>query len=164
MHQFEDSDEIETLKSREKMLQRGKFTANGYVFTVKPLLLGEEDEYLEDVKVALYPRAEGKKPEDFTDKELSQYAIWLFSQRNEVALPKKQGLLDKLKLRLVKTFCKNYQYYSDNPKAMGIIKWVEKKIYYKNKRIKFYDLERKYGLSKSEIIKMLGYFEELSGF
>ncbi len=154
---------FESENSEEIMLERGKFTANGYTFTVKPIYLGEEDEYKEDVKFALYPRTNEKK--EYTDKELNQYAILLFSKNNGFSVSTAPtGLFGKLKLCLVKTFCKNYQYYSDNPAIVGVIKWIEKKVYYKNKRIKFYQLERKYGLSKAEIIKLFGYFEYLSGF
>lgn len=141
-----------------KMLERGEFVANGYKFKVKPIYLGEESDYLDDVTYVLYPRR--KDGEEITDKDLSIYAMGLFKADNQQAL----GFFQKLKRWFVKTFIHNHEYYSDNPNVVGLVKWIEKKVYYKNRPIHFYDLERKFGLSKAEIVKLLGYFQELSGF
>lgn len=147
----------------ETMTQRGTFEANGFTFTVKPVYLGEEDEYLEDVPYALYPRKKDEK--EPTSKDLSHYAIMLF--RNDVVDSDKTytpGLFERFKRWFAKTFTKKYEYYSDNPSVLGLVKWIEKKVYYKGKPVRFYDLERKFGLTKSEIVKLFGYFQELSGF
>lgn len=145
----------------ETMLERGIFEANGYKFTVKPIFLGEETEYLSDVSYALYPRA--KEGQEFTDKDLSRYAIALFkNEKSEVE--QDLGLFDRFKRWFAKTFKHNYEYYSDNPSVIGLVKWIERKVYYKGRNIKFYDLERKFGLNKSEIVKLFGYFQDLSGF
>ena len=147
----------------ETMLERGTFEANGYKFTVKPIFLGEEAEYLDDVAYALYPRA--KKGEEITDKDLSHYAMMLFREVNSKNNKHERvGLLERFKRWFAKTFIKNYEYYSDNPSVLGLVKWIERKVYYKNKRIKFYELERKFGLTKAEIVKLFGYFQDLSGF
>lgn len=147
----------------DTMLERGIFEANGYKFTVRPIFLGEESEYLSDVSYALYPRA--KEGEELTDKDLSHYAIMLFRKENSVIQkPERIGLLERFKRWFAKTFTKNYEYYSDNPSVLGLVKWIERKVYYKNKRIKFYELERKFGLTKAEIVKLFGYFQDLSGF
>ena len=147
----------------ETMLERGTFEANGYKFTVKPIFLGEESEYLEDVAYALYPRA--KEGEEITDKDLSHYAMMLFREVNSKNdKHERVGLFERFKRWFSKTFIKNYEYYSDNPSVLGLVKWIERKVYYKNKRIKFYELERKFGLTKAEIVKLFGYFQDLSGF
>lgn len=153
----------DTDNGMETMLERGIFEANGYKFTVKPIFLGEESEYLEDVAYALYPRA--KEGEELTDKDLSHYAMMLFrksSDKNDKH--ERVGLFERFKRWLAKTFTKKYEYYSDNPSVLGLVKWIERKVYYKGKRVRFYDLERKYGLTKSEIVKLFGYFQDLSGF
>lgn len=147
----------------ETMLERGTFEANGYKFIVKPIFLGEEAEYLDDVAYALYPRA--KEGEEITDKDLSHYAMMLFREVNSKNNKHERvGLFERFKRWFAKTFIKNYEYYSDNPSVLGLVKWIERKVYYKNKRIKFYELERKFGLTKAEIVKLFGYFQDLSGF
>ena len=147
----------------ETMLERGTFEANGYKFTVKPIFLGEEAEYLDDVAYALYPRA--KEGEEITDKDLSHYAMMLFREVNSKNNKHERvGLFERFKRWFAKTFIKNYEYYSDNPSVLGLVKWIERKVYYKNKHIKFYELERKFGLTKAEIVKLFGYFQDLSGF
>ena len=145
------------------MLERGIFEANGHKFTVKPIFLGEETEYLSDVAYALYPRA--KEGEELTDKDLSHYAIMLFRKpSSEVDHPERFGIFERFKRWFAKTFIKNYEYYSDNPSVLGLVKWIERKVFYKGKPIKFYELERKFGLNKAEIVKLFGYFQDLSGF
>lgn len=147
----------------ETMLERGVFVANGYKFTVKPIYLGEETEYLSDVSYALYPRT--KEGQEITDKDLSHYAMMLFRKENGINAEKERiGLFERFKRWFAKTFKHNYEYYSDNPSVLGLVKWIEKKVSYKGRSIKFYDLERKYGLTKSEIVKLFGYFQDLSGF
>lgn len=146
----------------ETMLERGIFVANGYKFVVKPIYLGEESEYLSDVSYALYPHT--KDGQELTDKDLSRYAIALFQLNPSDNENEQLGLFGKIKRWLVKAFSKDYRFYSYNPSILGLVKWIEKKVYYKGKRIKFYQLERKFGLSKSEIVKLFGYFQELSGF
>lgn len=146
--------------SYEVMTERGKFTANGYTFTVKPVFWGEEPEYLEDVRYSLYPKGE----EELSDEQLGKYAIALYQVTKENSHTESLNLIEKIKLKLVKLFFKDYKYYSDNKEIIGIIKWIEKKVYYKNKRIRFYDLERKFGLNKAEIIRLFKYFLEISNF
>lgn len=145
------------------MLERGIFEANGYKFTVKPVFLGEESEYIEDVGGAFYPRK--KNGEELTDKDMSHYAMALF-QKTSGTNDRQEwlGLFGRFKRWFAKTFTKNYEYYSDNPSVLGLVKWIERKVYYKGKRIRFYDLERKFGLNKSEIVKLFVYFQDLSGF
>lgn len=151
---------------RNSMFERGKITLNGYTFTVKPILLGEEDDYREDVKYNLYPRnPDGTKKTDCTELELKQYIRYLFKKDDMTTFTNGQaGLLKKIKLWLVKTFRRDYMYYSDNLAVLGLVKWIEKKVYYKGRHIRFYDLERKYKLTKIEILKLFEYFEELSDF
>ena len=147
--------------SYEVMQERGKFEANGYIFTIEPVYFGEEEEYWQDVQFLLHP-----EKDDCTDRDLAKFGIMLFqmggSKGNNVK--GQLGLFQRMILWLVKHTTKRYKYYSDNPSMVGAIKWIEKKVKYKGKHIRFYDLERKFGLSKSEIIKMFGYFEAMSGF
>lgn len=146
--------------NRENMLERGKFEANGYTFTVKPVYLGEVDDYFEDMSLSPVP-TEGY--ETLSDKELSKWAIALFSKSaNEVENKPKKKFKFKF---LSKLFHKNdYNYYNHLPKVQPLIKWIEQKVEYKGKKIKFYDLERKYGLNKAEIERLFIYFHELSNF
>ena len=145
------------------MLERGIFMANGYKFVVKPIFLGEETEYLSDVSYALYPHA--KDGQEVSEKDLSHYAIMLFRKDfGNDNKAEKLGLFEKFKRWFAKTFIKNYEYYSDNPSVLGLVKWIERKVYYKGRKIRFYDLERKFGLTTSEIVELFGYFQDLSGF
>lgn len=156
------SNEINKESDRQNMLERGEFVANGYKFVVKPICLGEEDEYLEDVPYVLYPQMkEGKDP---TDKDLSRYAIALFRNPSGSDDEKSLGFIERIKLWFHKKFSRDYKYYSDNPSVLGLVKWIEKKVYYNGKHIRFYDLERKYGLNKTEIVKLFGFFQDMSGF
>lgn len=145
----------------DAMLERGIFIANGYKFVVKPIYLGEETEYMLDVPYFIYPQP--KDNEEITDKDLNRYAMMLF-QKSKNPKNQKIGLFERFKRWFAKTFKKNYEYYSDNPSVLGLVKWIERKVYYKGKNIKFYDLERKFGLTKSEIMELFGYFQDLSGF
>ena len=150
----------------EIMFERGHFTANGYTFTVEPVRLGEEEQYLSDVRFFLYPHDEnGRAVEEPTEQELTRFAIALFMKKGaKKKAPSKPGLIPRVKLWLAKHIKKDYRLYADNPEIMGALKWIERKVKYKGKNIRFYDLERKYGLSKAEIINLFGYFEKMSGF
>lgn len=148
----------------DTMMERGEIVLNGHKFVVKPIYLGEEHDYLEDVSYSLYPRI--KEDQEPTQKELSRFAIFLFSQfeGDDEKSPVHKGLFGKIKMWFIKRFIHDYRYYSDNPSVVNLVKWIEKKVYYKKKPIKFYDLERKFGLNKAEIIELFRYFQDLSGF
>lgn len=148
----------------DTMMERGEIILNGYKFVVKPIYLGEEHDYLEDVSYSLYPRV--KEEQEPTQKDLSRYAIFLFSQfdRDNEKSTVRKGLFSIIKKWFVRRFIHNYRYYSDNTNIVNLVKWIEKKVYYKKKPIKFYDLERKFGLNKAEILELFQYFQELSGF
>lgn len=148
--------------SKDTMLERGEFIANGYKFTVKPIYLGEETDFLNDVPYTLYPSK--KDDTELTEKDLSRYAIYLFNGSKENNNSKKKNIFSKIIDFFKKKIDKNQLYYAGNESVLGLVKWIEKKVYYKGKNIKFYDLERKYKLSKSEIVKLFGYFQDLSGF
>lgn len=151
------------IKNEETMFERGKFTANGYTFTVKPVYLGEEDEYLSQVTVSPVPvENNGEKFDKTDDKKMGQWAIVLFSESLNGVKKKKKGKLYQFFTWLFKR--RDYHYYDDVPSIQPIIKWLEKKVTYNGKRIRFYDLERKYGLSKADIERLFIYFHEISGF
>lgn len=152
------------IKNEQTMLERGKFVANGYTFTVRPVYLGEEDDFLSQVTISPVP----VNPESNTvektkdDKQLGKYAIALFSEALNNVKKKTHG-------RIYEFFCwlfkrRDYRYYKDVPLMQPLIMWIEKKVTYNGKKVYFYDLERKYGLSKAEIERLFIYFYELSGF
>lgn len=157
----ESKSNVEIL-NEDIMMERGKFTANGYTFTVKPVYLGEEDEYFSDMTISPVPKREEGDDEP-TDKDLSRWAIALFSSKvNEIQNNRKRGILSRFFAWL---FHRNdYRYYSDKPAVMPLVKWLEKKVTYKGRKVRFYQLERKYGLNKAEIERLIIYFHELSGF
>lgn len=150
--------------NEDLMMERGKFEANGYTFTVYPVRLKEENDFFFDIELSPIPKqvADGGS---MTDEELALYVITLFSisaNYGEGEQPKK---ISKFRQFIIKyIFHNDYRYYEDRPKIMRFLKWFEKRVEYKNKPIKFYDLERKYGLSKAEIGKLFIYFYQLVGF
>lgn len=157
----------------EQMLERWTYTANGYTFTVRPVMLGEERDFLDDLKASPVPsqiiEEEGVMP---TDKELSRWAITLFSDalneplRNDDTSGKKKSLFDRLKVFfLVKVLKKkNHNYYEDFPAVHPILKWIERKVTYQGNPVLFYELERKYQLNKAEIEKLFIFLYQISGF
>lgn len=152
------------IKNEETMLERGKFVANGYTFTVRPVYLGEEDNFLSQVTISPVPVNPDSNTveESKDDKQLGKYAIALFSEALNNVTKKTHG-------RIYEFFCwlfkrRDYRYYKDVPLMQPLIMWIEKKVTYNGKKVYFYDLERKYGLSKTEIERLFIYFYELSGF
>lgn len=147
--------------NEDVMMERGKFTANGYVFHVKPVYLGEEDKYFSEVTVNPVLKSNDEGEHEPTDKELGRWAIALFSNTVNQS--------EKKKSKILSFFCKiffrkNYHYYDNYPTIQPLIKWIEKKVTYKGKKIRFYDLERKFGLRKADIQRLFIFFNEISGF
>lgn len=171
---------IEKEKELQKdiMLERGKFCANGHVFEVKPIYLGEEDAYLESLTMSPVPKpivdANGKET-SLSDKEIGQFLQFFFSNRRlaefehqskrkiDRLFPNGNPITEASVWRLKKTK-RNYLYYCDNPNAMIMAMWLERKVSYRGRKIRFYDLERKFMLNKSEIERLICYLHELSGF
>lgn len=157
---------IEVIKNADNedvMLERGKFLANGYTFIVKPVYLGEEDEYLSEMTISPIPIAkDGEEIDQSNDKQMSQWSIALFSESLNGVKKKKRGRFYNFLCWLFRR--RDYRYYSDTPAIQPLIKWIEKKVTCNGKKIRFYDLERKYGLSKADIERLFIYFHELSGF
>lgn len=158
------NDVFNEIVSESTMMERGKFTANGYTFTVRPVYLGEEDDYLSEIAVSPVPVSnEGKPDYDLEDdKKLGQWSIALFSKTLNKTGKIKHGRFYNFLRKLFRK--KDYRYYADVPAIQPLIKWIERKVTYKGRKIHFYDLERKYGLSKAEIERLFIYFHELSGF
>lgn len=144
--------------------QRGFFKANGYEFTVYPIMLDEVSEYIHDGVVV--PKKINNEGKELTDKELGQFLITCFSSPSK----KEDSLCDKKETSIFKSVKslfkreKNIIDYSQYPYAYGFVKWIEKKVFYKGKSIMFQDLERKYFLTKPEIAKLIIYLNESSGF
>lgn len=158
---------IETNKNVENedvMMERGRFSANGYTFVVRPVYLGEEDEYLSQVTFSPVPISKDGEidVEKNDDKKLGQWVIALFSESLNGIKKKKKGRIYNFLSWLFRR--RDYRYYSDVPTIQPLIMWLERKVTYKGKKVYFYDLERKYGLSKADIERLFIYFHELSGF
>lgn len=151
--------------NKDEMMERGRFTANGYTFVVRPVYLGEEDAYFEDMKIRPTPPDKDDGTQ-YSDTELGRYAMVLFS-RTTSAYHKddRKPAFGGIKRLFRKLFPKkDYTYYSDLPAVMPLVKWLERKVTYKGRKIRFYDLERKFGLNKTEIQQLIDYFHEISGF
>lgn len=165
-----DADNKNAILNEDTMMERGRFTANGYTFAVEPVYLGEERAYIADMTISptpnYYNEDKTTKPiAELTDKELGSWAIALFTTdtTNSMAdTDDTKNLFSRLYERFSKP--KDYRYYKDNPAVQPFIKWIERKVSYNGKPIKFYDLERKFGLNKAEIERLFIYFHELSGF
>lgn len=154
----EQENNLEVLHE-DVMMERGKFTANGHTFMVRPVYLKEESEYFSEMHISPAPPSGEEK----TDKELAQYAIALFGDHvNNPDGGKKESGLKGFFSRLFRR--RNYRYYDDVPVIQPLVKWLERKVTYKGRRIRFYDLERKYGLNKAEIEKLIIYFQQISFF
>lgn len=150
--------------NNDVFVQRGIFKANGYEFTVYPIMLDEVSEYIHDGVVV--PKKINNEGKELTDKELGQFLITCFSSPSK----KEDSLCDKKETSIFKSVKslfkreKNIIDYSQYPYASGFVKWIEKKVFYKGKSIVFQDLERKYFLTKPEIAKLIIYLNESSGF
>lgn len=155
---------MENVVNEEAMLERGKFIANGYTFIVKPVYLGEEDSYLSQLTVSPVPvKLEGETEIDKdNDKKMGDWIIALFSKQINDKTPKEHGKIYNFFMRLFHR--RDYRYYSHVPTIQPLIMWLERKVTYKGRKVYFYDLERKYGLSKADIERLIIYFHELSGF
>lgn len=150
--------------NEDLMMERGKFEANGYTFMVYPVRLKEENDFFSCLELSPIPKqiVDG---ETMTDEELALYVITLFSKNANYGPDERPKEISKFRKFIIKYIYRNdYHYYEDRPKIMQFIKWIEKRVEYKNKPVKFYDLERKYGLSKAEIGKLFIYFYQLVGF
>lgn len=150
--------------NEDLMMERGKFEANGYTFTVYPVRLGEENDFFNDLQLSPIPKqiADG---ETMTDEELALYVITLFGESVNYSDGEKPKAISKFRKFIVRyIYRNNYRFYENRPKIMPFIRWIERKVECKGKRIRFYDLERKYGLSKAEIGRLFIYFYQLTGF
>lgn len=145
------------------MMERGKFEANGYTFTVKPITLREEDEYFADLKLSPIPPSVIETGDIPTDQELGRWVIALFSAKANGGSPyPKMTKWRKFWIWLLHR--NDYHYYSDCKNIVGYVKWIERKVRYKGKHIKFYQLEKKFELSKAEIGRLFIYLYQLTGF
>lgn len=158
------------ITSEEVMMERGKFAANGFTFFIRPVYFEEIEEYLLEMELPLVPSTKEDIEELQTDeKKMGHWAIALFSaelnEKEKENKPKKRGLLYKLKRIFETVFYRNdYRYYKAYPKMVNSIKWIERKVFYNGKPIRFYDLERKFNLSKADIERMFIYLHDISGF
>lgn len=150
-----DTEEVRT--KQDIMMERGMFTANGHTFKVRPIYLGEEDDYIKELKASPVPIPPQEGEPELTDKQLSHFLITFFSKT-------RKGSEDTKKNRRKERVYKDYRRYSYNTDTMIVAKWIEKKVTYHGRKVRVYDLERKFGLNKAEIERMFMYLHELSGF
>lgn len=160
--EVEDTKESENAFKKETFDQRGIFEANGYKFTVYPILCKEVSEYIND-KVMI-PKQFDENGNKISDKDLGKFLISCFSTVSDDK--NNQGSINNVNRKSVfKTRNnKNDVDYSKYKYAYGFVKWIEKKVYYNGKPVKFEDLEMKYSLTKSEIAKLIIYLSDFSGF
>lgn len=157
------NNQIETMQQqKDKMDEKGRIMLNGFEFIITPIFIGEEEKFRNDVTFSALPRKENKD-EDFTDKELSDHMITIFANQ---AFEKKENkckiITNKKAIKIIKKFSKKH-YYADKY-AKPLVYWLQQKIRYKDKLVKFYDLERKFKLSKSDIGKIIVTLYKISGF
>lgn len=154
-------EEVKKENFEDVMNEMGTFTVGAITFTVIPIYFGEESRYFRDVTLSPMPVSQDGDKE-FTDKELAQWGIALFSEETNSTKPIR---FRKLKELFFKIFpLRNYRYYYFVPVIQPLIKWIERKVRLNGKRIRFYDLERKYKLTKADIEKLIIYIHELSFF
>ena len=162
---MEEKQSINEVGMYETIQERGSYYANGYKFEVEPIRFEEESSYFRDVPLSIYlQNPEKEDREEITEQYLARLIASLFQSNSEEEVEASLGKYGRLKLWLVKLTSKRYKYYSDNPSVIGLIKWLERKVKYKHKHIRFYDLERKYKLTKREIAGLFLYMHNLSGF
>lgn len=160
----EKSFNIDNNYNNDVFVQRGFFKANGYEFTVYPIMLDEVSEYIHDGVIV--PKKINNEGKELTDKELGQFLITCFSspskKENTVTEKKETNIFKIIKSLFRKQ--KKVVDYSQYQYASGFVKWIEKKVFYKGKHVMFQDLERVYFLTKPEIAKLIIYLNESSGF
>lgn len=157
-------DDEEDGYTKEQMLERGYFEANGYIFDVRPITFFESMEIFNDKKVWI-PSRYDQNGEEFTDQELGRMFMRFFKKKEpeqreatRVEAPSKTSLFKRKKAE------EESVDYSQYPDAWPMIKWLERKVSYEGEPIKFTDLETKFLLTKGEIVNLLIYLFEMSGF
>lgn len=160
----EEDGEEELEYTKEQMLERGYFEANGYIFDVRPITFFESMEIFNDKKVWI-PSRYDQNGEEFTDQELGRMFMRFFKKKEpeqreatQVEAPSKTSLFKRRKAE------EESVDYSQYPDAWPMIKWLERKVSYNGEPIKFTELETKYLLTKGEIVNLLIYLFEMSGF
>ena len=162
----EEDGEEELEYTKEQMLERGYFEANGYIFDVRPITFFESMEIFNDKKVWI-PSRYDQNGEEFTDQELGRMFMRFFKKKEpeqreatQVEAPSKTSPFSFLK----KEKKEESVDYSQYPDAWPMIKWLERKVSYEGEPIKFTELEIKFLLTKGEIFNLLIYLFEMSGF
>ena len=160
----EEDGEEELEYTKEQMLERGYFEANDYIFDVRPITFFESMEIFNDKKVWI-PSRYDQNGEEFTDQELGRMFMRFFKKKEpeqreatQVEAPSKTSLFKRKKSEQESVD------YSQYPDAWPMIKWLERKVSYEGEPIKFTELETKFLLTKGEIVNLLIYLFEMSGF
>lgn len=152
--------------SKELVLERYCFEANGLKFEIKPITFREswdfihsgafipqkykppkmsfEDSEIEEIEEEL---------EEYTEDELGFSMISLF-----------KPLSDDEKSNNIGNSPIVPGYHNFSKQAQATIYWLQRKVYYNGKPIVFDDLETTYKLTKGQIAKMLLQLAECSGF
>lgn len=163
-------------KQKDMMMDRTYVNINGFEFMVKPVFLGEEREFLKYYTTPFMAIA--NEDGEITTKAKLDLMLKMFNTQNKseteidirveatkkIQEVKDMSLFGVLKKYIYKKFgVVEIDYYDGTP-AYGLIVWLEKKVYYEGKKIRFSDLERKYDLTKLEIYELITHFLEISNF
>lgn len=152
-------------ESRDIILERTLLEINGHTFKIKPITLGEEVDFQTDFKYSIMPETNGKEIED---DDIMQLMMGLFADKKRIL--EEMGSIHIRKKTWTQIFKELYyrnrkdKKYYQNVAGYGMVKWLEKKVSCNGRKIKFYDLERKYGLTKLEIHQLMSKFMEISNF
>ena len=139
--------------------KRGVFKANDLSFRVLPVDGTETIPFYALINVAQkMANAEGRV-------NTSLLLVGLFTDVDEKGA-KKRPIQKRLKIKFCEMFYKDYRRYERYAYGKQLAKWIEKLVLLDktNKPVRYYDLEKKYLLSKEDIAKLLIYICELSGF
>lgn len=156
--------------SREIMLQRWTFSANNYTFVLIPVFLKEIPEFIEDSLPFIEGTGENGEVTEFDYKKFMLFnfmttveSVNPILQENEADKSNKPEVSGRFKkiINRQKTLTNEY---SKILNGGMIAKWMERKVKYDDKPIRFDDLEEKFFLNKTEIAKMYQKLVEISDF
>lgn len=135
----------------------GHITFNGVKFDVEPIFLDEIAEFTNDgLPIPQVEQADGTPT---SDRDLSLFLISVFAAKapeTDTETTASKGLFGKATTQATAT--------TENRFAKSYKKWVEKKIKVNGESIQLSDLDRKYHLTKSDIVRLIRFLYEYSGF
>lgn len=179
----------ETMASYNITTHRGRFTLDGHVFDVKPISGEESHRYvfndLHKTLIFSHEKSEHENImsfimafaspdivnlEQLIETKKKQNKIIKSNKKNNI-FKKENNFKHKFKLftlrvrRTARTFFyKNYKRYEKDSMGRCYAYWIERLVTHQGKKVRFIDLENKYKLSKLDIINLICYINDLSGF